>query len=111
MKTIKLEKTEIPENLVKFQGDSTKTATYKELIVLALDIVPQGGFTASDIRERSRIQDALDEAKNGVLELEDSDYNALEKIMKNSRWPFRSKELHTLLQNFEDGVYKKEQKK
>lgn len=111
MKKIKIEKTDITENLIKFQGDAAKKADYKDLIEAALDIVPQGGFTANDIRERNRIQDALDSSKNGIIELEDADYDALERIMKNSRWPVRSKELYRLLQNFEDGVYKKDHDK
>jgi len=109
MKKIKIEKTEIIESKVKFQGDTEKTLDYKDLIEHALDIVPQNGFTPKDIRDRNRIQEALDKATPNVITLEDADYEALEKIMKESRWTLRDKELNKLLQNFEDGVYKKEE--
>lgn len=109
MKQIKIEKTSIPENKIKFQGDKDKMVDYKDLIEHALDIIPQNGFTPKDIKERNRIQEALDKSTN-VIAIEDADYTALEKIMKDSRWMIRSKELDVLLQNFEDGIYKKEEK-
>ena len=109
MKKIKIEKTSIKENKVKYQGDENKTIDYKGLIEHALDIVPQGGFTPKDIRDRNRIQDALDKATPNLITLEDADYTALEKIMKESRWTIRDKELDKLLKNFEDGIYKKEE--
>lgn len=109
MKKIKIEKTKITENKVKFQGDQDKELTYKDLIEIALDVVPQGGFSPKDIRERNRIQDALDKATSNVITLEDADYDALDKIMKESRWILRDKELNAFLQKFEDGDYKKEE--
>ena len=110
MKTIKIEKTKITEVKIKFQGSETKELDYLDLIAHALDIVPQGGFTPKDIRDRNRIQEALDKADTKI-ELEDADYDALEKIMKDSRWTIRDAELHALLTNFEEGVYKKEKEK
>jgi len=53
----------------------------------------------------------LDTATTLHISLEDADYEALEKIMKASRWNIRDKELSTLLENFENGVYKKEEEK
>lgn len=109
MKKIKIERTKITENKVKFQGDANKELDYKDLIEIALDVVPQGGFAPKDIRDRNRIQDALDKATTSI-ELEDADYDALEKIMKESRWTIREAELNVLLNNFEEGLYKKEEK-
>jgi len=109
MKQIKIEKTKITENKVKFQGSETKEMNYKDLIEQALDVVPQGGFTPKDIKERNRIQDALDKSTN-VIALEDNDYDALEKIVNDSRWTLRDPELNAFLQNFADGIYKKEEK-
>ena len=108
MKRIKIEKTKITENQLKFKGDEIKELNYKDLIEMALDIIPQGGFSPKDIRDRNRIQDALDKATTTVIVLEDADFDALEKIMKESRWTVRHKDLNKFLQNFEDGVYKKD---
>ena len=107
MKDIKIEKTKITEEQVKFKGDNDKLLDYKDLIEISLDVVPQGGFSPKDIRERNRIQEALDRATT-TISLEDADFEALEKIIKNSRWSIRDKELDVFLKNFEDGVYKKD---
>jgi hypothetical protein len=107
MKKIKIEKTKITENKVKFQGDASKELDYKDLIEMALDVVPQGGFTPKDIRDRNRIQDTLDKATSHTISLEDNDFDNLDKIMRESRWTIRDSELNNFLQNFEDGVYRK----
>lgn len=106
MRNIKVEKTKITEEQIKFRGDSKKTLDYKDLIEVALDVVPQGGFAPKDIRDRNRIQDILDKSNDVYFKIEDADYDNLVKVMADSRWIVRSPELDTLLQNFEDGVYK-----
>ena len=111
MKKIKIEKTKITENKVKFHGNENKEVDYKDLIGVALDVIPQGGFTPKDIRDRNRIQEALDKATLSIITLEDADYEALEKIIKDSRWTLRDPELNIFLKKFEDGVYKKEEEK
>jgi hypothetical protein len=110
MKKIKIEKTNIAESKVRFQGDKNRFLNYADLIELALDIVPQGGFTPSAIKERNRIQEAIDQSDSKVIQLEDADYEALERIMKDSRWTIRDKELNSFLQNFENGFYKRPEK-
>ncbi len=110
MKDIKIEKTKITEEQVKFRGDADKLLDYRDLIEISLDVVPQGGFSPKDIRERNRVQEALDKATT-IISLEDADFEALEKIIKNSRWSVRDKELDVFLKNFEDGVYKKKSAK
>ena len=106
MKTITVEKTSINEAQIKFKGNHNKKLDFLDLIEIALDIVPQGGFTPKDIKERSRIQEALDNSDRKTIELEDSDYDALVNVMSLSRWTIRNKELNKLLQNFETGFYK-----
>ena len=109
MRQIEIEKTKIIENQIKFQGDKDKELDYKDLIEAALDVVPQGGFTPKDIRNRNRIQDVLDKSTN-VIEIEDADYDNLKKIIKDSRWTLRDSELNIFLQNFEDGIYEPKKK-
>jgi len=100
MKKIKVEKTTITENQLKFKGDPEKEVDYKDLIEIVLDVVPQQGFTPKDIRDRNRIQDALDEAKEGEINFEDADYENLILIVEQSRWPTRSKEILKFLDHF-----------
>lgn len=111
MRKIKVEKTKITEEQIKFRGDSKKTLDYKDLIEVALDVVPQGGFAPKDIRDRNRIQDVLDKSNDAYFKIEDADYDNLVKIVADSRWTIRDSELDTLLQNFEDDIYKKEEEK
>ena len=100
MKKVKIELTGIPESKVKFEGNKNKMLDYKDLIEYTLDVVPQGGFVPSDIRDRNRIQQALDEAKDGTLSFEDADYASLVKIIAASRWTIRDKDLNGFLEKF-----------
>lgn len=80
----------------KFNNDSFqiggKKVDYKELIKTALDQTPQGGFSYEDIKERGRIDLAVEKA-NGVIELEDSDAENLKNIVKGARWAIRATEI------------------
>lgn len=99
MKKIKIEKTTIKEDQLKRNGEQ-KELDYKDLMELTLDIIPQGGFTPADIRERNRIQSALENAKDGTISLEDADYDNFIKVLNQSRWPIRDKELAAFLDKF-----------
>jgi len=104
MKKFKIEKTDVKNSNVRF---GIKTVDdfeldYTDLIEVALDTPPQGGFIPKDIRERNRIQKIMDEAKDGVISFEDADWENLKKIIKASRWMVRNKDLEKFLQLFED---------
>ena len=99
MKKIKIEKTGITKNKLLRDGNEAKV-DYKDLMELTLDIVPREGFTPKDIRDRNRIQNAIDKAKDDTISLEDSDFENFTKILDDSRWPIRDKELATFLEKF-----------
>ena len=99
MKKIKNEKTIILESKVKFKGDEKKHMSYKDLIELVLDIVPQGGFTVTDVTNRLRLKDQLKKAKDDIS-LEDADYGNLKELIKISRWPYYDEEIGTFLKQF-----------
>ena len=109
MKKFKNEKTEINLNLIKQNGDAEKKADFVDLIETCLDIVPQGGFTPKDIRDRNRIQDTIDKFRkkdpstkdSDTVSFEDSDYENLSKIVKSSRWTSRDKTLQKFLSIFD----------
>lgn len=104
MKAILVTKTGIDLSKVKFGNNlPDRKADTRDLIELTLDMVPQGGFTPKEIRERNRIQDAIDKSRkieSEEVELEDSDYEALLKIVSSSRWTSRDKELQSFLELF-----------
>ena len=104
MKPIDNVVTSIKESQVKYQGDPKKIVDYKDLISLALDIIPQGGFTPKDIRDRNRIQSVLDKStKTKPLSFEDSDHENLKQIITKSRWSSRHKDLDKFLSIFNNG--------
>jgi hypothetical protein len=103
-------------DLIKVTGrlaDTGKLADTCDLIEATLDSIPQGGFTPKDIRDRNRIQIAVDkyrkarEAAKGdesfktVIELEDADYDNMKYLANNSRWASREKSLQDFLDFFQ----------
>ena len=101
MKEIQNKKTEITENRIKFQGDENKKVSYSDLLSIVLDIVPQGGFTPTDIHNRMRIKNQLNNNTDKVvIKLEDADYKNLVALINISRWPFYDAELEEFLNNF-----------
>jgi len=114
MKKVEIKTTGL--ELKKLTGKTTedgKMADTRDLIEVCLDIIPQGGFTPRDIRERNRIQIVLDKSKekkpksemkssNDILEFEDHDYDNLRVIVGLSRWVSRDKDLQAFLDTFKE---------
>ncbi len=90
MKTLEIKQTEV--KVSDKENGGLKDADYKDLIMACLDNIPQGGFTMSEMKDRKRIQDALD-TSNGELVFEDSDANKLKKIVETMKWGNRSGDL------------------
>lgn len=106
MQKLKIEKTEIKNSQLRFvdKSEEDKCLNYADLIEVCLDIVPQGGFSPSDIRDRNRIQNVIDKGipKEGFLDFEDADWKNLKKIVIASRWVIRHKDLQKFLDIFTD---------
>ena len=111
MKTVEVKLTTI--ELRKLTGNNTdegKFADTCDLITTTLDIIPQGGFTPKDIRDRNRIQFVIDEYRKDKkkpeikdihkLKFEDADYDNLKSIVNNSRWVSRDKALQEFIDSF-----------
>lgn len=104
MKEIEIKKTTLTPSDLKGRIPRDKTedpVDYIGIIEHALDMPPQGGFTPKDIRDRNRIQLALDKPKENKIKLEDADFDSLKGIIKTSRWGTRDMELQTFLSIFE----------
>lgn len=78
-----------------------ESAETKDFIEYALDVVPHGGFSPKDIRDRSRIQAVLDEHESGELAFEDADFTNLKAIVESSRWGSRNKDVSDFINQFE----------
>lgn len=86
MKTFKNETTRIP-------GENGKTMTYEGLIRNCIDHTPKNGFTFSDMRERGRIEKALDKMDDDLIKFEDNDTTNLKKVVDLMQWGTRDKDL------------------
>lgn len=104
MKTIENIKTDLKKKQIKQveKEQQNDKLDYKDLIEYCLDVVPQGGFKPEDIRKRNRIQLALDKMKENKIKFEDSDFNNLKKIVNESRWIIRDKDLAKFLEKFKN---------
>lgn len=91
MKTLKNETTEIQLN--------GQMMTYADLVRNCLDQPPQQGFTFDDLRQRSRIEKALD-TESEQIKLEDADATNLKQIVGQMRWGVR----HPHILGFADAV-------
>ena len=85
----------LKEGVVVLNGSMEKSATTKNLIEHTLNVLPDGGFTPRDLIDRSRIQEVLDKLKPNQkeIQLEDSDFENLKKIVNASRWGIRGKDV------------------
>ena len=100
MKIIENKVTGIKESHIRHLGNPEVVVDFKALLEMALDIIPQGGFTPKDLRERNRIQNVLEKSKSDI-KLEDTDYNNLKQIIINSRWLTRHVDLVEFINKFE----------
>lgn len=73
--------------------------TTRELIKICLDQIPATGFSFTDLKDRMRIQDALNRTANGKLELEDHDYEIFRGLVTASRWNVRDQFVYDFLKD------------
>lgn len=66
---------------------STELLTTASLIKITLAQAPANGFSFGDIRQRTKVADACDAAKEGgEISLEDADYTVARKCVEDFRW-------------------------
>ncbi len=88
MKKIEVKKYNVPLN------KNSKTANTIELIDIALMQPRKGGkFERAEMLEIKRIRKAVDSAKNGIIEIEDNDYDSLADYVIHSGWGISSDEI------------------
>lgn len=68
-----------------FEGD-TKESSYSDLIKVVAKTSPQGGIDAEEMNKRSRIFTSLKEEKDGVISLEDADFELLKQLVATHKW-------------------------
>lgn len=78
MKTITNKKTE----LKTADGNMNRG----DLLIIALEHPPQGGFTTSLMKARLTVQDKIEAAKDGDIKLENAEFNTLKEAFAASKW-------------------------
>lgn len=85
--------------VLKAQIDDKKGHTTASLLRYCLDVPPQGGYTPAILRERARIEAALEKIKPGdTIKLEDADFAVARKCVEESRWGFRHPDVTKFLE-------------
>lgn len=69
------------------------TASYQDLINIAIENRPQAGFSIQEMRSRLRIQDAVEKVESDVLHLEDQDAEKLQECVKAMTWGLLHKDI------------------
>lgn len=93
MKSIPQKQFTIKASPADAAGHTTAT-----LIRYCLDFPPQGGFTPSALKERSRIDAKIDGVAVGALiELEDADFATARKCVEEARWSARHADINAFL--------------
>jgi hypothetical protein len=77
--------------------DKDRKMNTKDFINIVLNQPPQGGFTPKTLKDSRRIDDAIDNSKDGVIYLEDQDVTFLKQRCEESRWNIRSKDIESFL--------------
>jgi len=71
------------------------------LLKIALQQMPQGGFTFEESRARNRIADVLEKVESGgIIKLEDSDHAKAVEVVKAARWGGNPKHLIQFAEQF-----------
>lgn len=90
MKTIPNPTFSIPVSAAK----DSKNATAKDLLLLAVDQPPPGGFDMATQRARNRVAAALEKTVDGAeIALEDADYSVAQEAVKAWRSGIRHKDI------------------
>lgn len=84
--------------------------TTEELIKICLNTIPPTGFSFQDLKDRMRIQKAMENKKvyvsagegdiTGSFELEDADYNNFISLVAASRWNVRDRFVYDFLDKY-----------
>lgn len=103
MKTIKLKKES--EIVVIDNAQVNAKIRTTDLIKVGLNSPVQGGYTISEIAFRIRLLDIVDKADKedlSEIEIEDADYQALAKIIKDTKWGVVSKTILDFVTEFDN---------
>lgn len=102
MKTIKLRKDTEKLNINNTQVE-TEVKTI-ELLKVGLNSPVQGGYTILDIAIRVKLLDLIEKAEKenlSELEIEDADFKALAKIIKDTKWSVISRSILNFVNEFD----------
>lgn len=97
MKTIINKKTELTETVQKQDEDTVVTNLgYVDLIKIALNMTPQGGWDTNIMRKHLRVEAKIENVElDQEFELEDADFEVVAELCKPGKikWKFKHKDI------------------
>ena len=102
MRKIELKKV---EETVLINNKQIKTEiSYSDLLKVAINAPAQGGYSVSEMSQRLKLFDAVDQAEknnDGKVAFEDSDFEALKKLVKDTKWSVVSRSVVDFVNEFD----------
>ena len=86
---------------VNLGGDEPVKVEYKSLMIGALNSVPEGGLAPSGMRERIKILDKLENAKDGSIRLTEDEFKTLFSLAKEQKFAVVNKGFVSYLDDME----------
>ena len=86
---------------VSIGRDEPVTVEYKGLMISALNSIPEGGLAPSGMRERIKILDKLDNAKDGSIQLSNDEFETLYDLAKEQKFALVDKGFVAYLDDLE----------
>lgn len=102
MKTLDLKK--VSEKLVANNQLIETEIAYIDLLKIAINSPSQGGYSVSEMAQRIRLLDTVETAEKvgaNSVSFEDSDYQALAKLMKEAKWSVLSRTIVEFVSQFD----------
>lgn len=102
MKTIELKK--VSEKLIVNNAQVETEIKTIDLLKVAINAPAQGGYSVSEMSQRLRLFDAVDQAEknnDGKVAFEDSDFEALKKLVKDTKWSVVSRSVVDFVNEFD----------
>lgn len=106
MKTIELKRTKEKVEVNTKEGVKEVNVDVRttDLLKTAINNPTKNGYSVSEMRQRIKILDLIDEAEKTEatkLELEDVDFQALSQLVKETRWNVLSRSIIDFSEQFE----------
>lgn len=102
MKTIELKK--VKEKVVVNNSQQEAEIKTIDLLKVAINAPSQGGYSVSEMSQRLKLLDVVDQAEKSnedKVSFEDSDFEVLKKLVKDTKWAIISRTVVDFVTEFD----------